>query len=131
MTKQDSACSLHPYWKIHEGQQAAFNGIVQQFVDKTNEEEGVLYYGFTFNGDEAFCREAYADAEGVLAYLANVGPILEEALKIADITRLEMHGPESELGQAPAAAGGAWPAILRAWTRLPQVAFGHSDFYLP
>jgi len=29
--------------------------------------------------------------------LENVGGLLEEALKIADITRLEIHGPAQEL----------------------------------
>lgn len=39
------------------------------------------------------------DAEGVLTHLANAGAILEESLKIAGLTRLEMHGPEAELAK--------------------------------
>jgi len=45
------------------------------------------------------CREGYQDAGGLLAHLENVGAILEEALKISDLTRLEIHGPEEELAQ--------------------------------
>ncbi len=33
----------------------------------------------------------------LLAHLENVGALLSEAFKIADLTRLEVHGPASEL----------------------------------
>ncbi|AHJ26865.1 hypothetical protein NSP_5150 [Nodularia spumigena CCY9414] len=33
----------------------------------------------------------------MLTHLDHVGSLLEEALKIADLTRLEIHGPEKEL----------------------------------
>ena len=52
-----------------------------------------------FDGDQAHCREGYEDAEGVLTHLDNVGPLLEQALKIADLSRLEIHGPEGELSK--------------------------------
>jgi len=54
-------------------------------------------HGFSFDGDQAHCREGYEDAEGLLAHLDNVGALLGEALKISDLTRLEVHGPEEEL----------------------------------
>ena len=43
--------------------------------------------------------EGYIDAEGVLTHLDNVGALLAEALTIADLTRLEIHGPETELAK--------------------------------
>jgi hypothetical protein len=46
-----------------------------------------------------FCREGYTDAEGVLAHLDNVGGLLAEALQIADLVRVELHGPAPELGK--------------------------------
>lgn len=55
------------------------------------------FYGFTINEDEVFCREAYTDAEGVLAHLDNVGAMLAEAMKMADLIRVELHGPAKEL----------------------------------
>jgi hypothetical protein len=67
------------------------------FIEKTAGEEKNLFYGFTIKGDEIFCREGYADAEGLLAHLDNVGALLAEALKMADLTRLEVHGPATEL----------------------------------
>jgi len=99
METQDKVCTIHPYFKVHDGQLAAFNDLCQQFVDKTSQEEKALYYGFSFDGDQVFCREGYADAEGVLTHLANVGTLIEESLKIADLTRIEVHGPEDELAK--------------------------------
>ena len=64
---------------------------------KTASEEKNLFYGWTVNDDEVFCREAYANAEGLLAHLENVGALFAEALKIADLIRVEVHGPAAEL----------------------------------
>ena len=89
--------SIHPYFKVHAGQLAAFKAMLPAFVKKTATEEKCLYYDFTINGDEIFCREAYAGAEGLLAHIENVGALLGEALKIASLTRLEIHGPAAEL----------------------------------
>ena len=89
--------SLHPYFKAHPGKIEDIKASLPAFVEKTKGEAKNLYYGFTVSGDEIFCREAYADAEGVLAHLENVGPELGEMLKLADLTRIELHGPASEL----------------------------------
>jgi quinol monooxygenase YgiN len=89
--------SLHPYFKIHSGKLEAFKAGFSAFTEKTGSEDKSLFYEFTVNGDEVFCREGYADAEGLLTHLENVGALLAEALKIADLTRLEVHGPAAEL----------------------------------
>ena len=92
-----SVVSLHPYFKAHPGKIEQFKAAMPAFVEKTAGESKNLYYGFTVNGDEVFCREGYADAEGVLTHLENVGTLLADALKIADLIRLELHGPATEL----------------------------------
>jgi quinol monooxygenase YgiN len=89
--------SLHPYFKVHPGKMEELKAALPAFVEKTASEEKNLFYEFAINGDEVFCREAYADAEGLLAHLDGVGAMLAEALKIADLTRLEVHGPATEL----------------------------------
>ena len=89
--------SLHPYFKVHPGKLDAFKAALPAFVEKTSSEEKNLFYGFTINGDEIFCREGYTDAEGVLAHLDNVGEQLREAFKLADLIRVELHGPAKEL----------------------------------
>ncbi len=89
--------SLHPYFKVHPGKLEALKAAFPAFIEKTAKEEKNLFYGFTINGDEIFCREGYMDAEGVLAHLDNVGAFLAEALKMADLIRVELHGPAKEL----------------------------------
>ena len=89
--------SIHPYFKVHPGKLAEFKAAMPEFVEKTKGEPRNLYYEFTSNGDEIFCREGYDGAEGVLAHLDNVGALLAEALQIADLTRLEFHGSAEEL----------------------------------
>lgn len=89
--------SLHPYFKVHPGKMEAFKAGFPAFAEKTAREEKNLFYEFSVNGDEVFCREGYADAEGLLAHLENIGALLAEALKIGDLIRLEVHGPAAEL----------------------------------
>ena len=89
--------SLHPYFKVHPGKLEAFKAALPAFKKKTATEKNNLFYGFSINGDEIFCREGYVGADGVLAHLENVGVLLAEALKISDLIRVEVHGPAQEL----------------------------------
>ena len=97
MSTHDRCCSIAPYFKIPEGQIDQFKQLCEQFVARSSVEPNCLYYGFSFNGSEAYCREGYEDAEGLLAHLNNVGDLLQRALEMAEIVRLEIHGPEEEL----------------------------------
>ena len=99
MATQDKCCTIVPYFKVSNGRLEAFKELSQKFVEKTKDEPKCLYYGFSFDGDMAHCREGYKDAEGMLTHLESVGTLLEEALKISDLTRLEIHGPEEELAK--------------------------------
>lgn len=99
MSTGDTCCTLVPYFKVEQANLGAFKALCERFVAATETEAGCLYYGFSFNGEEAFCREGYVNAEGVLAHLENVGPLIEEALKISELIRLEVHGPEEELAK--------------------------------
>ena len=91
--------SLHPYFKVRPGKVEEIRNSLPRFVQKTATEDRNLFYEFTMNGDELFCREGYENAEGLLAHLENVGALLTEALKIADLTRIEVHGPSGELAK--------------------------------
>ena len=99
MATKDTCCSIVPYFKVADGKLAEFKALCEQFIEKSGSEPKCLYYGFSFDGDAAHCREGYADAEGLLAHLDNVGALLQEAFKIAEISRLEVHGPEAELAK--------------------------------
>ena len=97
MATNDTTVTICPWFKIHDGKIDAFKSLCEQFVAKTESEPKCHYYGFSFDGDQVFCREGYEGAEGALAHLDNVGALLEEALTIADLEKLELHGPASEL----------------------------------
>ena len=99
MATDDKCCTIVPYFKVKSGKLEEFKAICEKCVEKTKEEPKCLYYGFSFNDDVVHCREGYEDAEGALAHLENVGSLLGEALKIAELTRIEIHGPESELAK--------------------------------
>lgn len=99
MATQDRCCTIVPYFKVKAGKLDAFRALCERFVDRTKAEPACLYYGFSFDGDQAHCREGYEGADGLLAHLQNVGALLKEALEIADIARLEVHGPAAELAK--------------------------------
>jgi len=109
MNQPANVVSIHPYFKVHPGMLDTFKAALPAFVEKAAAEEKNLYYDFTINGDEVFCREAYAGAEGFLAHLANVGALLPDLLKLADITRFEVHGPAAELAQLQGPLAGMKP----------------------
>src|SRR5438552_15399446 len=71
--------------------------MLPQFTARSATEKAMLLYEFSWNGDELFCREGYPDTEGVLAHLDNVGELLAELLTMGDLTRIEVHGPATEL----------------------------------
>ena len=89
--------SIHPYFKAHPGKLDEIKALLPEFVKKSATEEKILHYEFTLHGVEIFCRESYRDADGVLAHLSNVGDLLNKMLTMADLIRLEMHGPTGEL----------------------------------
>jgi len=95
----DKCVALYPYFKIHSGKMEAFKDLVKRFVEKSQTEPGCLYYAFTFDGDVAHCREGYENAEALLKHVENVGALIQESLTIADVQRLELHGPQSELNK--------------------------------
>ncbi|MBQ0931761.1 antibiotic biosynthesis monooxygenase [Ideonella sp. 4Y16] len=97
MFQRDTCCTLVPYFTVQEGRLNDFQALGPRFVEKTRTEPGCLHYAFSYSGNTAHCREGYVDAAAVLAHLDNVGELLGEALKIASIQRLEVHGPAAEL----------------------------------
>ncbi len=99
MSVPQNFVSLHPYFKVHPGKLEEFKAALPAFAQVTATETKNLFYDFTVNGNEVFCREGYDGAEALLKHLDNVGALLTEAFKIADLTRLEIHGPEAELAK--------------------------------
>ena len=97
MATEDTCCTIVPYFTVTDENRQEFLDGCEAFVEATSSEPGCLYYGFSVSGNEIHCREGYRDAESLLAHLDNVGALLQEALKISELTRFEIHGPEAEL----------------------------------
>ena len=112
MSQLSQAVSINPYFKVHEGQMEKAKGLLRRMVSNTTPEEACLYYDFSINGDEVFCREAYIGAEGLLTHISRVQPILEEFLQIADVIRVELHGPAAELEKLKAPMADLNPAYF-------------------
>lgn len=99
MQLEDNCVTIHPYFKVPDGNLIEFKQLCNVFIEKTKTEKGCLYYGFSFSEEEAHCREGYANAEGLLQHLENISEQFQEVLKIAELTRLEIHGPEAEISK--------------------------------
>ena len=99
MATQDTTVTIVPYLKVRPGKMQEFKALCERFVEKTKTEAGCLYYGFSFNGDVAFCREGYKNADAALAHLENVGALLAEMPNLSDFVRIEIHGPEAEVAK--------------------------------
>ncbi|HEX8280442.1 MAG TPA: hypothetical protein VF551_03620 [Chthoniobacterales bacterium] len=97
MNRVSGFVSLHPYFKVPPDKLQMLTDVLPEFVAKTRAETQNLFYEFTINGDEVFCREGYANAEALLEHLGNAQAMLEAALQIAELIRIEVHGPAAEL----------------------------------
>jgi hypothetical protein len=108
----DTCCGLVPYFEVAEGKLEEFKGFVSKFIALSSTEPGCLYYGFSFSGQAAHCREGYDSAASLLAHLDNVGATLGEALKISKLTRLEVHGPAAGIEKLRAPMAGLNPQFF-------------------
>ena len=97
MATDDACCTIVPYFHVPSENLDDFRALAERFVARTETESGCLYYGFSFDGEAAHCREGYVNADALLAHIENVGDLLQEAAKISEITRLEVHGPAAEI----------------------------------
>jgi len=102
-TNPFTLCTIHPYFTIID--EAAAKPIMDEFVEKTKAEKGCVYYGWTKEGNQLFCREGYVDGDAVLAHLDNVGELIGKILDgPAKLDRIEFHGPAAELEKLKATA---------------------------
>lgn len=111
MALEDKVCTLVPYFTVQEGRMEAFKALGEQMLERTRGEGGAVFYGFSFAGDTAHCREGYADAEGILAHLENVDGLLKQVLEISTLARLEVHGPATEIDKLREPLAGLSPTF--------------------
>lgn len=91
--------TIHPYFKVRAGQMGAVKPLLREFLRRTATEPGMLSYDFTIGGDVVFCREAYRNADALLAHVANVSAQVDQMLTHAELQRIEVHGPAAELAK--------------------------------
>ena len=99
MNRLSGFVTLNPYFKVPADKLDSLRAILPEFAAKTRDETGNLFYEFSINGDEVFCREGYVNAEALLAHLENVSGMLEAARNLAELVRVEVHGPAEELAK--------------------------------
>ena len=109
MIHPEEVVSIHPYFKVHPGRMTPAKDLLRQMVARTLTESANLFYDFTINGDVVFCREAYVGAEGLLKHVENVGPVLAEFLKLADVLRVEIHGANAHIEKLKGPLAGLKP----------------------
>lgn len=96
MSQLSNAVSIHPYFKVRR-QARCRPRAAREVCREDSTGKNCIFYNFTLDGDTVHCREAYVGAQGVAEHLDNVGPLLDEMLKLSDLVRLEFHGPAAEL----------------------------------
>ena len=97
MSNNDTCCTIVPYFDVQPDKFDDFKALLPKMVAQTKEEPLCMFYGFTIHENTVHCREGYENAEGVLTHIERIGPLLGQALDIAELIRLEIHGPAEEL----------------------------------
>jgi quinol monooxygenase YgiN len=97
MATADRCVTIHPYFQVRDGKLAEFKALTERFAERAGTEPGCLYYGFSFDGNLAHCREGYADAASLLFHLQNVESLRPAVMKLADVVRVEVHGAAQEI----------------------------------
>jgi quinol monooxygenase YgiN len=120
MNRLSGFVTFHPYFKVPPDKLDFLKGILPEFLAKTRDETGNLFYEFSIKDDEVFCREGYVDAAALLAHLENVSAMFAVALKMAELVRLEVHGPAEELEKLK----GPLAHLKPAWFTLHRFSWG-------
>jgi len=104
--------SIHPYFKVKPGKLDAFKAALPAIVKAVATEKKCAYFDFSVSGNIVYCREAYFGADGVSEHVANVGPLLPTLFALAELMRIEVHGPAAELEKLKT---GALASLKPAW----------------
>lgn len=100
--KGDSAVTLCPYFKFNAGKAEEWKANAETFYEKTKTEDLMMYYGFSYEGERAHCRECYTDAKGLFAHLDNVGETFGKSLTMSSLERIECHAPAEQMEELKA-----------------------------
>lgn len=100
----DMSVAFMPYFLIKDMDN--FFEVCNQCIEQVKQETLCLGYGFAIStgpqnnmkNNMAFCRELFANAEGVIAHLQNIELLFKEGLcRYGELVSLQIHGPKAEL----------------------------------
>lgn len=99
-TARDTSVAFMPFFAIRDMDN--FLDVCNQCIEVVKNETLCLGYGFAISSDTqnsmAFCREAFANADGVIAHLHNIEFLFKEGLcRYGELVSLQVHGPKAEL----------------------------------
>jgi len=99
---EDGTVTLAPYFKLKDA--AKFKELWKADYENFGHKEDCVHYAFTFTDDgRAHCREAYKSGEAVIQHITDVGGVFNGEVggcihpDVAELERLEVHGPAAEL----------------------------------
>lgn len=108
------------FFEVPDPEVDEFLASYREFSNRTMMEADVLYFGLSQCGNQFHIRDAYCNAEGVLAHLQNVDPVFEEIGRY--ITRIEFHGPLEELQRIQEPTANLSPSLFVSGQELRNFA---------
>jgi quinol monooxygenase YgiN len=113
MTAQ-TLVSLKPTFVVNDWE--ACQPLLQNYLEKAALEPGLVYCGWSTNGEQLSCRLAHTNADGVIAHLENVASCLQDEILggPASLERIELHGPNAQIERVRASSSTATETTLDA-----------------
>ena len=94
---KDTHVSIVPYHKVKPENMEMYQKIIEEFYENTKKGKAkCLFYEFARNGDTFFCREAYQNAEEILAHFNDVTETHQKSVGLAEV-KVAIMGPKNEL----------------------------------
>ena len=89
-------CTVQQTYKVADWERA--KPLMDECTEKVKDNSGVIYFGWTRDGDSLFCREAYASAKSVLKRIDNLKESTDALVAdgIATLERTQIHGPMAQ-----------------------------------
>jgi quinol monooxygenase YgiN len=114
--KSENFCTMTPQYTIKDWDAA--RPIMQQIIDRSNQEPGCTYFGWEKSGNKLNSRENFTDGNAMRAHIENVKPLLEQ-LKSgpALLDKLELHGPDKEMEKIKDVAASLNPEYFESSTK--------------
>lgn len=98
----DTHVTATSHFTVPEGKMDEFKALFKDFYETVKDGiRGCLYYGFAISGNQAICRQGYADGDSYLAHREEVKAHMEKALAVAGEggMKVTVVGPSAEVAK--------------------------------